>query len=79
MKRELESFEVITQYMMFCNNYTIAQLEAMFESTNCPIHLYNKWRNMEGRGTDKLIKLWLELSNNNRKSIADYIMNLKQS
>lgn len=68
--------ENIINFMYFANNFSQSLLYDMFETTSAPKHLKSKFMNRQvGNGTDKFFWWFMELDNNNKLAVCNFIDN----
>ena len=69
--------EAITNFMYFAYNFTPNQLKNMFASTTAPQHLEDKFnglcRSTGLNGTQGIFAWFMELSQNNKELVCNYI------
>lgn len=61
-------------FMYFANNFSLSQLDAIFNALGNPNHFRDKLTNMRGEsGTDKFFRWFMELSTDNQLIVTNWI------
>ncbi len=76
--KTMTNAQAITNFMFFANNFGQTQLNAMFNVTSAPQHLKEKFQDLSqrnGGGTEGFFAWFMELSQNNKDVVCEYITN----
>jgi hypothetical protein len=73
----MNNSQAIINFMYFANNFSQPLLKGMFEVTNAPQHLENKFTSLAidngNNGTKALFQWFMQLSLDNQTAVCDYI------